>query len=132
LTYAEAKIELGEIDGSVYDAINQIRNSRTDVKLPIISNQVNQEQLRQLVRRERTVELAFEGLHLADIRRWKTAEKVVPGKVYGITYQNNNGEAVVVEAASESRVFDAKKHYLWPIPQREINLNPNLKQNPNW
>jgi hypothetical protein len=52
--------------------------------------------------------------------------------VYGITYQNNNGEAVVVEAASESRVFDAKKHYLWPIPQREINLNPNLKQNPNW
>jgi hypothetical protein len=36
---AEAKIEFGEIDGSVYDAINQIRNSRTDVKLPIISNQ---------------------------------------------------------------------------------------------
>ena len=132
LTYAEAKIELGEIDGSVYEAINQIRNSRTDVKLPIISNQVNQEQLRQLVRLERTVELAFEGLHLADIRRWKTAEKVVPGKVYGITYQNNNGEAVVVEAASESRVFDSKKHYLWSIPQREINLNPNLKQNPNW
>lgn len=132
LTYAEAKIELGEIDASVYDAINQVRSGRTDVKLPLISNQLNQSQLRELVRRERTVELAFEGLHLADIRRWKTAEKVVPGKVYGITYQNNNGEAVVVEAASESRVFDSKKHYLWPIPQREINLNPNLKQNPNW
>ena len=132
LTYAEAKIELGEIDVSVYDAINQVRSGRTDVKLPLISNQLNQSQLRQLVRRERTVELAFEGLHLADIRRWKTAENVVPGKVYGITYQNNKGETAVVEAASESRVFDSKKHYLWPIPQREINLNPNLKQNPNW
>ena len=131
LTYAEAKIELGEIDASVYDAINQVRSGRTDVKLPLVSNQLNQSQLRQLVRRERTVELAFEGLHLADIRRWKTAENVVSGKVYGITYQNK-GETVVVEAASESRVFDAKKHYLWPIPQREINLNANLKQNPNW
>lgn len=132
LTFAEAKIEIGEIDESVYAAINQVRNSRNDVKLPNINAIGDSGQLRQLVRRERTVELAFEGLHLADIRRWKTAEKVVPGKVYGITYQNNKGETVVVEVASQGRVFDPQKHYLWPIPQREINLNSNLRQNPNW
>ncbi|WP_409456465.1 MULTISPECIES: RagB/SusD family nutrient uptake outer membrane protein [unclassified Sphingobacterium] len=34
-------------------------------------------------------------------------------------------------AYSENRVSDSKKHYLWSIPQREINLNTNLKQNPN-
>ncbi|WP_199768511.1 RagB/SusD family nutrient uptake outer membrane protein [Sphingobacterium sp. HMA12] len=132
LTFAEAKIEIGQIDESVYAAINQVRNTRDDVKLPNVNTIGDKDQLRQLVRRERTVELAFEGLHLADIRRWKTAEKVVPGKVYGITYLNNKGETVIVEAASERRVFDPQKHYLWPIPQREMNLNSNLRQNPNW
>lgn len=132
LTFAEAKIEIGQIDESVYAAINQVRNTRDDVKLPNVNTIGDKDQLRQLVRRERTVELAFEGLHLADIRRWKTAEKVVPGKVYGITYLNNKGETVIVEAASERRVFDPRKHYLWPIPQREMNLNSNLRQNPNW
>jgi len=127
LTYAEAKIELGETsDPSVLDAINTVRNGRTDVKMPNLPTGLSQGQLREAVRRERTVELAFEGLHLADIRRWRTAEQVVPGKIYGITYKNDSGETVVVEAASESRTFDPGKHYLWPVPQRERDMNPNL------
>jgi hypothetical protein len=82
------------------------------------------------VRRERTVELAFEGLHLADIRRWKTAAQVVPGAVYGITY--TDGGATKVVQVAVNRVFNAAKHYLWPIPQTEIDQNHNLEQNPNW
>jgi hypothetical protein len=32
----------------------------------------------------------------------------------------------------ENRAFNANKHYLWPIPQAERDLNGNLVQNPNW
>lgn len=132
LTLAEAKIELNQIDQSVYDAINTVRNGRSDVKLPNIPTGLTQEQLRQIVRHERTVELAFEGLHLFDIRRWKTAETVMTGPVYGITYSDANNKLVTVQVVSFNRVFDKSRHYLWPIPQKETYLNPNLKQNPNW
>jgi hypothetical protein len=123
LTKAEAKIELNEIDGEVYAAINAVRNSRSDVKLPAIPAGLSQEQLRQIVRHERTVELALEGLHLFDIRRWKTAETVMP---------DANNKLLTVQVVSFNRVFNKSRDYLWPIPQKETNLNPNLKQNPNW
>src|SRR5690606_680148 len=70
LTYAEAKIELNELDGSVYDAINQVRNRS---KMPnVAADRIgNQQKMRQLVRRKRKVEFALEGLHFSDMRRWK-------------------------------------------------------------
>ncbi|MFT3933589.1 MAG: RagB/SusD family nutrient uptake outer membrane protein [Chitinophagaceae bacterium] len=130
LNYAEAKIEANNIDQSVYDAINAIRNQRTDVVLPSLTSNLSQTQLRAAVRQERTVELAFEGLHLQDIRRWKTAATVVPGAVYGITY-NDNGTTKIIQVAV-NRIFDPAKHYLWPIPQTERDQNPNLDPNPGW
>lgn len=132
LTQAEAKIELNQLDGEVYAAINAVRNSRADVKLPPIAAGLSQDQLRQIVRHERTVELAFEGLHLFDIRRWKTAETVMPGPVYGITYTDASNKLATVQVVSFNRVFNKSRDYLWPIPQKETDLNPNLKQNPNW
>jgi hypothetical protein len=131
LTYAEAKIELGTIDASVLAAINLVRNGRMDVKQPAVKV-TTQAALREIVRRERVVELAFEGQRLFDIRRWKIAENVMTGPVFGITYADNTGKLVTVQAASSNRVFDTSRHYLWPIPQKERDLNPNLKQNPNW
>ncbi len=130
LTYAEAKIELNQIDQSVYDAINRVR-TRPDVGLPVLAAGQTQEELRQAVRRERTIELAFEGWRLFDIRRWKIGPQVMTGPVYGITYYEN-GNPVTVQVPSVVRVFDASKHYLWPIPQKETALNPALGQNPGW
>jgi hypothetical protein len=60
LTYAEAKIELNQMDASVYEAINQVRQ-RPDVNMPIIESPKSQDQFRQILRNERMVELAFEG-----------------------------------------------------------------------
>ncbi|HZH38336.1 MAG TPA: RagB/SusD family nutrient uptake outer membrane protein, partial [Flavisolibacter sp.] len=74
LAYAEAKIELGQTDQSVYEAINAIRQ-RSDVNLPPLSG-LSQTELRNAVRRERTLELLFDGLRLFDIRRWRIAETV--------------------------------------------------------
>jgi len=130
LTYAEAKIELNQLDASVYDAINAIR-TRPDVGLPALEPGLTQEELRQVVRRERTIELAFEGWRLFDIRRWKIGEQVMRGPVYGITYFEN-GSPVTIEVPSVIRVFDPAKHYVWPIPQKETELNPALGQNPGW
>ncbi|SHE63942.1 F5/8 type C domain-containing protein [Fodinibius roseus] len=88
LTYAEAKIELGEIDQSVYDAINEVRQ-RPDVEMPAIQSPKSQEELRQIVRHERKVELAFEGLRYFDIRRWEIAPEVMNGPIRGITSVQN-------------------------------------------
>lgn len=131
LTYAEAKVELNEIDRSVYDAINLVRNGRDDVALPDIPEGTQQAALREIVRRERAVELAFEGLRLADIRRWRIAEDVLPGKIYGITYVDDNNQTKVYELAV-TRAFNPGRDYLWPVPQKERDLNPSLSQNTGW
>ena len=131
LTYAEAKIELNQLDQSVYDAINRVRNGRQDVKLPSIVMGLSQTDLREIVRHERLVELAFEGLRLFDIRRWKIAEKVMPGSVLGMTWLNN-GTLSTIQVQAFERVFKPNRDYLWPIPQKELDLNKVLSQNPGW
>lgn len=130
LTYAEAKIELNQIDESVYDAINLVRQ-RPDVLMPGITTGKSQEELREIVRRERLVELAFEGLRLFDIRRWRIAEHLMVGKVYGLTYLDSNDQLQVVEVPGFQRFWN-NRNYLWPVPQKEVELNRNLGQNPGW
>lgn len=131
LIYAEAKIEVNQIDQSVLDAINLIRQ-RPDVNMPPITSISSQDVMREILRNERMVEFAFEGLRFFDIRRWRIAEDVMPGILYGMTYADNSGQLQTISNPLFLRVFDKNKHYLWPIPYREITLNPNLTQNPNW
>lgn len=130
LTYAEAKTELNQIDQSVYDAINEIRQ-RADVNMPIITPGLSQTDLTTVIRHERTIELAFEGLHVFDIRRWRTAETVMPGAIQGMTYLKN-GVLTTVVNNSFVRSFDPTRDYLWPVPKAELTLDKNLGQNPNW
>ncbi|WP_234669384.1 RagB/SusD family nutrient uptake outer membrane protein [Dyadobacter sp. CY261] len=130
LTYAEAKIELNQLDQSVLDAINLVRQ-RGDVNMPPMKDLASQQIMRQIVRKERLVELAFEGFRFFDLRRWRMAEEVLPGKVYGMTYVDN-GSLKTIEAPAFERAFNKNRDYLWPIPQKERDLNPALTQNPNW
>ena len=129
LIYAEASIELNEIDDSVLNAINEVR-ARQDVNMPKVTT-TNQSELRERIRRERNVEFAMEGLRLFDIRRWKIAEKVIPGPVKGMTYENpkSPGQLVTVQLSGYVKEFKSDKNYLWPIPFNEILLNKNLTQN---
>lgn len=147
LTYAEAKIELGEIDQSVIDAINQVRG-RESVQMPLVNSGMSQSELREIVRYERTIELALEGFRLFDIRRWGIAEHVMPGNVLGrrveehwfdpITPEINQYNHPVYPNETEifqiisTNVFDPSKDYLWPIPQTELDLCPELEQNPGY
>lgn len=153
LNYAEAKIEVGQIDQSVYDAINKVRQRPTVNMPPIIS--ANQNELRNAVRRERKYEFAGEGLRLFDIRRWKIAENVmnlpvlgrmkksypaIPPRVdeLGTSYYDNIPIAQQGESSDfkmrvvEIRSFDKNRDYLWPIPYIEMDTNPALEQNPGY
>ncbi|PSL43067.1 putative outer membrane starch-binding protein [Chitinophaga niastensis] len=136
LTYAEAKIEKGSIDGSVYNAIDAVR---TRAGMPATNQAVynNQTKLRELIRRERRVELGLEGLRWFDVQRWKIGPQVMPGPLMGArlgTVNPNNGALALTpeRIKVEDRVFDINKNYLWPVPQKEIDLDKNLKQNPNY
>ncbi|MDN5199712.1 RagB/SusD family nutrient uptake outer membrane protein [Fulvivirgaceae bacterium BMA10] len=128
LTYAEAKIEESSIDQSVLDALNDVRaraygTTREDIaNYPEITT-MNQAELREIVRRERRVELCFEGLNVFDMRRWRTAEVTMNGAIF-----NARGEEI------EPRIFDPNRDYLWPIPQAEIDAigSDVLLQNPNY
>ncbi|AHM63168.1 RagB/SusD domain-containing protein [Flammeovirgaceae bacterium 311] len=131
LIYAEAKIELNQIDESVLDAINQVRQ-RPDVNMPPITS-TSQEELRDIVRDERIREFAFEGLRYFDLRRWEIAEDVLPGIIYGMTYYSEEeGDFVTISMPSFVKAFNAGRDYLWPIPQSELELNQELSQNPGW
>lgn len=129
LMYAEAKIELNEIDDSVYDAINQVR-TRPTVEMPAITTGKSQSEMREIVQRERKVELAWEGLHLFDMNRWQQGE-LKTQQVLGIRYKNDAGEWVIVNN-NLTRNFRPDRDYLWPIPQNEIEVNENIGQNPNY
>ena len=120
LTYAEAQNEASGPDQSVYDAINQLRK-RPDINMPEVEKGLTKEQMREIIRRERRIELTFEGLYYSDILRWKTAEKENNGMMH-----NYEGIGVV------KRAFNPIRDYMWPIPYNQIVLNPSLQQNPNW
>lgn len=147
LNYAEAKIELGEIDQSVYNSINQVRG-RTSVEMPPISHGKSQEEMRGIIRKERKYELAGEGHRYFDIRRWRIAHEVMQGPLYGriptgylseapFIDQYGNPDYSNVSNANEMRVvemrrFNPDRDYLWPIPPLELETNQMLDQNPNY
>ncbi|MCE5180073.1 MAG: RagB/SusD family nutrient uptake outer membrane protein [Porphyromonadaceae bacterium] len=148
LNYAEAKIELNQIDQDCLNAINAVRG-RESVQMPPIALGKSQIEMRKIIRRERKIELAMEGLRLHDIRRWKIAEKVMPGPLYGrpqkpynyadqgIPVFDENGNPDYSSYADKLRVvevrsFNPARDYLWPIPQKDMDVNDQLIQNPGY
>lgn len=124
LMYTEAKVALGQADAPALAAINLVR---VRAGMPALSAVAEAD-----VRYERRAELAFEGLRLFDIRRWKIAATVMPAAaVTGIDYINAAGTKITAAQPASARAFPARS-YLWPIPQFERDLNPSLAQNPGY
>ncbi|MBD2700489.1 RagB/SusD family nutrient uptake outer membrane protein [Spirosoma sp. BT702] len=129
LNYAEAKNELSGPDQTVYDAINKVRNR---AGLPNLPTGLTQEQMRQRIRRERRVELAFEGKRLFDLLRWRIAEQVFSQPIYGMKIEEKAGKLVYERVEVRKVKFVASKNYLMPIPQDVIAQNPKITQNPGY
>jgi len=164
ISYAEA---LYEKNGSITDAqleetVNALRaRVGFDAKLTNAFASANGLDMREEIRRERTVELLLENRRYNDIIRWKIAETVLPKAVVGFHYFPTearepatvtavaaactdadgklNGVFVydapnmwVFEQAS-ARTFNPQRDYYYPIPTNEIaKSDGNIKQNPNW
>jgi hypothetical protein len=144
-TYAEAKIELNQIDATVTSAINAVRARAGQPAVALGS----QAQMRTIIRRERAVEFAGEGLRLFDLRRWDIYGKANSFTVVGAarnpsivpatpTFDADNipdysaSISARIANRNQTRVNTNVKYKLWPIPQTEIDNNPGLTQNTGW
>lgn len=135
LNYAEAVFNyLGSSDAtnaefpmSAREAVNVVRN-RSDVQMPDFPTDMSADEFVTKYRRERMVELAFEGHRFWDIRRWKdgnSQKNLIEMQIV------KNGDAYTYTRVTKSRYWNDKM-YLFPIPDSEIRKNPNLSQNPGW
>ena len=146
LTYAEAVYEL---NGSITDAeldfsLNLVRQ-RVNPNMPKLSNALvttNGLDMREEIRRERTVELFLEGHRIDDLKRWATAKVEMPKDQQGVMYTGTwfegnwtkPGQTIGVDGRLvmyTDRVWE-DKHYLYPLPVDQRQLNPQLEQNPGW
>lgn len=133
LSYAEAQNEAVGPDASVYQALNQLRK-RSD--LPDLKAGMSQSQMRDYIRRERRIELAFEEKRWFDIRRWKITTGpngvlTMPSFGMMITSDKATGKLTYSKVKLfENRYFDYQN---WmPIPQGTIAKNTKLVQNPGY
>lgn len=115
LMYAEALNEANGPTPAVYNAVNRVR---TRANMPDLSPGMSQEQMRQAIRDERVLELAVEGHRHLDLRRWGImADRFI-----------NNPEL----REHAGMLFERDKNEVLPIPQQDIDANPNLVQNPGY
>jgi hypothetical protein len=156
--YGEVLLILAE---ALYEQNGQISDVDLDRTINVLRNRVNMPALTNAfvtanglnmldeIRRERTVELAFEGFRRDDLRRWKMAENVLPQalrgvKFVGTEYQQKypdlnigtdiqvDGAGFIVAEPAGSRQF-LPKHYLDPLPLQQIQLSKGtLTQNEGW
>lgn len=155
LMYAEALNEMSDRPQESLDAVNRVRArvgmpalQKTDASLPTYVG--SQDALRQRIRNEFRVEFCFEGDHRQwDARRWNIATDVLNAPRYSYKYKiiedpanalpGDNGQVCLLYVADgqqdqiTNQVISYQPHnYVYPIPQSQIDLNPNLIQNPGY
>jgi hypothetical protein len=151
LNYAEAKAELGNITQEDLDvSVNKLRDrvgmphlmlanvpDDPDKTYPELSPLINE------VRRERVVELAGEGFRWNDLCRWAAMSKIVNTRPKGakdgqffwphnLAVDENGYLDIYRTIYPTGYQFKLNRDYLWPIPESQLTLNPNLGQNPGW
>lgn len=153
LMFAEAKNELSPLDPEAFQAVNRVR---ARVGMPALQNSDpnsptycgSQDDLRQRIRNEFRVEFCFEGDHRQwDARRWNIATDVLNADRYGYKFElvqdpanalpGDDGWVCNLYVGEPILVTDQiirynTNNYVYPIPQDEIDLNPNITQNPGY
>jgi hypothetical protein len=142
LSYLEALNEAqpSAVDQDILDlTINDIRDRVKLTKLEKAN--MSQELIREAVRKERRVELAFEGLRYYDVLRWGIAEKELNHTFTGVKLsddpkaRNYRGSGTAASPVDEDMYYQFEKrtwsphNRYFPIPQNDLNVNKNLKQN---
>lgn len=84
--------------------------------------------MREIIRNERGVEFAFEGLRLFDMNRWGIGERK-EGLAQGSYFYDEEADEWNLYDRGFNRSFDPDRDTLWPIPQSEINSNDEINDN---
>ncbi|HLN56273.1 MAG TPA: RagB/SusD family nutrient uptake outer membrane protein [Bacteroidales bacterium] len=135
-------IRLAEVYLNYAEALNECQPGNPDIKkyvdlvrqrasMPPIAAGLSQAEMRDKIRHERRVELAFEGQREWDLRRWMQAESRMNAPLKGVSIRKLNAGFAYQPVTVESRVFTPKM-YFYPIPQSELNIQTNWEQNPLW
>ena len=135
LNYAEATFKYlvsadatsDELPISAREAVNRIRQ-RSDVNMPEFPEGMSNTEFWERYKKERMVELAFEGHRFWDVRRWKEGGFDHLDRM--VITKNDNG-TYTYTVQRKDLVWDDCM-YFYPIPDSEIRKNPNLTQNPGW
>lgn len=132
LDYVEALNECNPSSSEILVYLNRIREragipgyGSSGVLKP-----TSQDAMRKAIQLERKIELGFENVRYFDVRRWGIAEETQGGAIHGMNI-NANGTLFYERTKVEDRIFD-KRLYFFPIPQREINIDAELVQNPGF
>jgi hypothetical protein len=131
LNYAEALNEAEPGNGDVKTYVDKVRQ-RSGINMPELQLGLSQVQMRERIYNERQVEFAFEDHRLWDLRRWMLAPSALSTPIKGVNVARMSDDQFsfnVIEV--ESRAFTPQM-YFYPIPQNEIFINTQLKQNPLW
>jgi hypothetical protein len=127
LNAAEAYNE-AEGPAKAYSYINEVR---ARAGMPAYAD-MSQSELRERIRNERRIELAFEDHRFWDVRRWKIAD-TTQRELYGVKIEKQaDGTFNFYKNLYETRNW-RDCMYLYPIPQSELYKNTNLNpQNAGW
>lgn len=136
LNYAEAQNEAVGPDESVYAALDQIRTRAGIPTFTQVYNSATQAEMRELIRRERRIELAFEGKRYFDLIRWELAEVNLNKMMHGMKITGTPGSYTyerinAIPGGAPQWSFDKAKNYLLPIPLSALGRNPALKDHQN-
>jgi hypothetical protein len=132
LNYAEALNEArGPVD-EVFNTLQLLRNRAGMTTLLVDRSDLHaQSAMRNFIRKERGVELAFEEHRAWDVRRWNVAEEALARPLYGMEVSvDASGTPTYARKVVQQRVF-SRKMYLYPIPETEV-WKTNIENNEGW
>ena len=127
LNYAEA---LNEHYGTSRqtEVLKYLNLIRERAGIPQYTGSYSQSEMRELIRKERRIELCDEGKRYTDLRRWLLSKEVMTQPIMGLNTSATTAEEFFQRKEFMTRTFE-DKNYLWPIYQSYLDKNPNLVQN---
>lgn len=140
LLYAEARNEAAGPSAEVYEYLNMVR-ARAGLKTVEESwttysrtpdKYTTKDGLREIIHRERTIEMAFEGHRYWDLRRWKEAADELNGTVLGWDVEQEDASTYYRQRVLYNQTFQAPRDYFWPIRENNVVVNRNLIQGLGW
>jgi tetratricopeptide (TPR) repeat protein len=132
LSYLEAELEAGNpITQPLLDITINMTRGRASVQMPPIT-ETDPDLLRPILRKERRIELALEGIRYWDLLRWGILGDVMQGDFWGASFPDAVKTGSKVDPTGHKRwwvdnkAFRTGQDEVWPIPESETNINPGL------